>query len=145
MNTSQLNENNLQIQIGEYLANMLNQIDNKINIMSEYISRIDTRLSNLENNVNNLNNLNNLNNQEINLQPNKKLKRNSDHCNDIDNLIVNTRKEYEIELLLEREKEKWKQEFQLKIEIIEKHKLEWENEQKEIIEKDNQNTFLYLN
>ena len=141
MNTNLETSSELQIQICNYLANMINQIDNRLTL-------IESKLNNLQNNQNS--------------EPPKKIKKTSHHQNtmNVDNdnqedlelnysgvikqKITIARNEYELELLLKKEKEKWKQEFQLKQEIIDKHKIEWENEQKELYEKAKQQTFLYL-
>ncbi len=168
MNTNPETSAELQIQICNYLANMINQIDTKINLLSNSINIIDNRLVIIEDKINSLQN-----NQ--NLEPPKKIKKtsihqhvmnvdnnnnnnnnNNDNDNNREDLEINysgmikqkiaiARNEYELELLLNNEKEKWKKEFQLKQEIIDQHKIEWENQQKEIIEKETQHTFLYLN
>jgi hypothetical protein len=159
MNTN-LDNSDLQIQICNYLANILNQIDTKINLLSNAINIIDTRLVIIEDKINSSHN-----NQ--NSEPPKKIKKtmytnnlqnnmmdaDNNHTQDLElnysglikEKITNARNQFELDLLLSKEKEKWVQDFQLKQEIIEQHKLEWEKEQKELIEKDNQHTFLYLN
>jgi hypothetical protein len=169
MNTNtNIDNSELQIQICNYLANILNQIDTKINLLSNTVNVIDNRLVIIEDKINSYQS----NHYNSNLEPPKKIKKTHNIQNiqniqnnvmhmDIQNndnedlelnysgiikqKITNARNEFELELLLSKEKEKWVHDFQLKQEIIEQHKLEWEKEQKELIEKDKQNTFLYLN
>ena len=145
MNNLQPSQNDLQLQIGEYLASMMHQIDNKLGVMIQ-------ALANMENNVNQLHTR--LNNIEANIyNPNKRVtKGNSQHqSHDMDDdselkrKVCQARQEQEFKSLLDRERLKWEQEQVERDYLIEQAKIEWETEKQMKVEKNNAELFNYLN
>jgi len=128
----------LQIQIGEYLVNLLSQLDQKLNTMNDIINNIDSRLTRLENNQLNyivlvdllkkiesyLNQSNNNNNNHSNI--------NNDYDFEIKRKISVVKREKDFQRLLEKEKLLWEKEYKEQEELLIKAKEEWE---KEVFEK----------
>ncbi len=141
MNNLQQSQNDLQIQIGEYLANIMHQIDNKLGVMIQ-------ALANMENNINHIHTrLNQLENAVYN--PNKKTVKGqniylNDDDSDLKRKVSQARQEQELQTILEKEKIKWEREQQERDFIIEQAKIEWENEKIMKIEKNNAAMFSYL-
>ncbi len=139
MNNLQSSQNDLQIQIGEYLANMMHQIDNKLSVMIQ-------ALANMESNVNHLHTrLNQLETAIYN--PNKRASKGAIHMEDDSELkrkVCQARQEHEIQSLLEKEKIKWEREQTERALLIEQAKIEWENEKIMKEDKVNSDMFSYL-
>jgi hypothetical protein len=144
MNNLQQSHNDLQIQIGEYLAGMMHKIDNKLDMMIQ-------ALANMENNITHINTrLNQLENSVY--TPNKRTGKGVTFADDIEDngceikrKISQARQEHEFKSLLEKEKIKWEREQQEREFLIEQAKLEWENDKNMKEEKINAEIFNYLN
>jgi hypothetical protein len=143
MNNLQPSQNDLQLQIGEYLASMMHQIDNKLGVMIQ-------ALANMENNVTQLHTR--LNNLEANIyNPNKRVTKGNNQNHDMDDdselkrKVCQARQEQELKSLLDRERLKWEQEQVERDYLIEQAKIEWETEKQMKVEKTNAEMFNYLN
>ena len=143
MNNLQPSQNDLQLQIGEYLASMMHQIDNKLGVMIQ-------ALANMENNVTQLHTR--LNNLEANIyNPNKRVTKGNNQNHDIDDdselkrKVCQARQEHELKSLLDRERLKWEQQQVERDYLIEQAKIEWETEKQMKVEKTNAEMFNYLN
>jgi hypothetical protein len=143
MNNLQPSQNDLQLQIGEYLASMIHQIDNKLGVMIQ-------ALANMENNVTQLHTR--LNNLEANIyNPNKRVTKGNNQNHDMDDdselkrKVCQARQEYELKSLLDRERLKWEQQQVERDYLIEQAKIEWETEKQMKVEKTNAEMFNYLN
>jgi hypothetical protein len=139
MNNLQQSPNDLQIQIGEYLANIMFQIDNKLGTMIQAlanmennITHINTRLSHLESAIYNPNKRNS--NGKTQYEDDSELKRK----------VSQARQDHELQTVLEKEKIKWEREQLERELLIEQAKISWENEKVMKEDKTNADMFSYL-
>lgn len=139
MNHLQQSPNDLQIQIGEYLANIMHKIDNKLELMIQ-------ALANMENNITHINTR--LNHLETTIyNPNKRNgKTQPQHDDDLElkRKVSQARQEHELQSLLEKEKIKWEREQLERDLLIEQAKIEWENEKNMKEDNSNSDMFSYL-
>ncbi len=143
--------NDLQIQIGEYLANMMHQMDNKLGVMisalanmENNINQISTRLTHLENVIYNPNKKNNKSVSFTNQNQVFEYNNDSDYSCELKRKVSQARQEHELKSILEKEKSKWLKEQEEREFLIEQAKIEWENEKQMKEEKTNADMFSYL-
>ena len=142
MNNLQPSQNDLQMQIGEYLANMMHQIDNKLSVMIQALATMENNVTQIHTRINQL---------EMTIyNPNKKHTKSGAHNQEIDDdsdlkrKVCQARQEQELKLLLEKEKIKWEQEQFNRELLIEQAKIEWEHEKIMQTDKKNTQMFNYL-
>ena len=142
MNNLQPSQNDLQMQIGEYLANMMHQIDNKLGSMIQALAAMENNVNQIHTRLNQL--------ETAIYNPNKRLTKNGTFHQDMDNdselkrKVSQARQEQELNLLLEKEKIKWEREQLDRELIIEQAKIEWENEKIMQTDKKTTQMFSYL-
>ncbi len=125
----------LQIQIGEYLVNLLSQLDQKMNTINEVISSIDSRLSKLENMqmnytiyVDSLQRLNKCGNGNEN---ENQYNSHTEYENELKRKISVVKKERDFQRLLEKEKIQWEKDYKEQDEKLAEAKQEWEHQMSE--------------
>ena len=141
----------LQIQIGEYISNLVQQLDQKMNTISEQINNIEgnienisSRLSKIENvNMTLMLNINSCINSNINSTINKKHD-NSEFDPDTKRKISIAKKERDYQRLLEKEREQWEKEYQQQDLLLARAREEWEKERHKKNMELNNNPYSYI-
>jgi hypothetical protein len=129
-----MNQCDLQIQIGEYLSNLMMQMDQKINHLAEHLNSLETKLDNVIQHINTI---------ETNYHNNYKNSYNT-FDTDAKRKISMARYERDLERLLEREKANWEREYLEQEKVLELAREKWELEAEKRKIKMNDMNFSYL-
>ncbi len=127
-----MQDQQLQIQIGEYLSNLITQLDQKINILNSSMITLDQKMNQILVKMESVTNDNYKNNP-------------TEFDTDTKRKISQVRKERELNRILEKEKKIWENECAEQDRLIELAREEWEKENRQMKHNmDDDHSYSYL-